>query len=59
MRSLTCLIVCLLLSAPAAAQEQRGSIEGIVKDCISLSTDNDSGLLSTVNDAPLERYRLT
>jgi protocatechuate 3,4-dioxygenase beta subunit len=26
------LIACFLLAAPAAAQEQRGSIEGIVRD---------------------------
>src|SRR4051812_35512342 len=26
------LLVCLLFAVPAAAQEQRGSIEGIVKD---------------------------
>ena len=32
MRILTGLLVCLVLTAPAAAQEQRGSIEGIVKD---------------------------
>jgi len=32
MRNLTGVIVCLLLAVPAAAQEQRGSIEGIVKD---------------------------
>jgi hypothetical protein len=32
MRILGGLMVCLCLTAPAAAQEQRGSIEGIVKD---------------------------
>jgi Carboxypeptidase regulatory-like domain/TonB dependent receptor-like, beta-barrel len=58
-RTLAALVAVLLLSWPLAAQEQRGSIEGVVKDTSGAvlpgvtveARSGGSGVLSTVSDA--------
>jgi TonB dependent receptor/Carboxypeptidase regulatory-like domain/TonB-dependent Receptor Plug Domain len=59
LRTFATLLAVLLLALPAAAQEQRGSIEGVVKDSSGAvlpgvtieARSPGSGVLSTVSDA--------
>ena len=57
-RTLVGLMIALLLASPLAAQEQRGAIEGVVKDAsggvlpgVTVTAKSESGAtLSTVTD---------
>ena len=59
LRALSVLVFAVLLALPAAAQEQRGTIDGIVKDTsggvlpgatVEAKSDR-SGVLTTVTDS--------
>ena len=64
-RTLAALMVTLLMAWPAAAQEQRGTIEGTIKDTsgavlpgvtVEARSDNGAALSTTTNESGVYRF---